>query len=217
MNRTKTVRLVRLGLLIVVAVSRANAGEPVKVAGLTIEILEDVPDKRTWEFDRPKAVESYHEPAFGIIAAPDKFNNKGLVLDRSNPYMLRAHRRLTLPKGEYRFLLRSKGGARLLIDGKPVVETKFLVPNKASHERVPQMVREREPGIHPLPPGHQEQMTRLELDGGEHECLLEAYVGGKGMRRDVGELSVCVAGVGKALRLLGSSPRIDFSSDGWDE
>jgi hypothetical protein len=37
-------------------------------AGLTIRILEGIPDKKSWEFERPLPVEQYDWPASGRSA-----------------------------------------------------------------------------------------------------------------------------------------------------
>ena len=169
-----------------------------------VTILEGFPESRSWDFARPRVVESYSEPAFGLLHVPVKYTVKGLVADRSDPYMLAARGRLAMAPGTYRFWLRSQGAARLFLDGRSIVETGFLSPNSDTHELLPRINRIREPGIHPLPIGHQEKMVTITLNGQEHEFLLEALVGGEGLRPELGELSVCVARSGETLRLLGS-------------
>jgi hypothetical protein len=57
---------------------------------ITVEILEGVPDKKSWEFEPPEPAERYTERAFGFVTVPKKFSSKGQVLDRSNPFLLRA-------------------------------------------------------------------------------------------------------------------------------
>ena len=182
---------------------------------VAVEILEGMSDERTWDFERPQAVDRFDQAAFGFVDVPKKFTDRGLVADRTNPYMLRASCRLALPAGEYRLLLRSRGAARLSINGKAVVATEFLIANKSSHERVPVVERVREPGVYPLPVGHQEQMVNVPLDGGTHDFLLEAFAGGKGLRLELGELAVCVARADETLRLLGGPIDALFTEAGW--
>ena len=144
-----------------------------------------------------------------------RYTDKGLIADRSDPYMLVASGRLALAQGTYRVWLRSRGAARLLLDGKSIVEASFLSPNSDTHELLPTINRVREPGIHPLPVGHQEKMVTITLDGQEHDFLLEALVGGEGLRPELGELSVCVARPDETLQLLGFPLNVPFTVAGW--
>ena len=151
--------LVGLGLF----VAQPAAGqESAPDRRVTVEILEGIPNGKSWDFERPAPVVRYTDEAFGFHDVPKKYTDQGLVADRSDPFLLRSQCRLALPAGKYRFLLRSRGAARLLIDGKLLVETKFLTPNKSSHERVPKVERLIEPGIHPLPVGHQERIATVD-------------------------------------------------------
>src|SRR5687767_7881192 len=137
-------------------------------ADVSVEIFEGIPDKKTWKFETPKAAERYTESAFGFIEVPKKFNNKGLLTDRSNPFLLKATARLELPAGEYRFLLRARGAARLFVDDKLILESEFLQPNRDGHEAVPDAPAARQEGLYPLPIAHQEKFAAIELDGKEH-------------------------------------------------
>jgi hypothetical protein len=184
---------------------------------VAVEILEEIPDEKTWDFDRPEPVDRFHAKAFGFAVLPRKFTNKGLQDDRSNPLLLRARCRIDLPAGEFRFLLRSRGAARLLVDGQPVVENKFLIPNASGHEPVPKVQRVDEPGLPPLPVGHQERLVTTVMEAGEHDCLLEAFAGGKNLRLELGELAVCVARPGQQLELLGASLPVPFTEAGWSQ
>ena len=184
-------------------------------ARVRVRILEGIQESRSWDFARPQAVESYSEPAFGLLHVPLRYTDKGLIADRSDPYMLVASGRLALAQGTYRVWLRSRGAARLLLDGKSIVETSFLSPNSDTHELLPTINRVREPGIHPLPVGHQEKMVTIPLDGQEHDFLLEALVGGDGLRPELGELSVCVAQPDETLQLLGFPLNVPFTVAGW--
>src|SRR5690349_1303138 len=72
--------------------------------GVAVEILEGIPDKRSWSFTAPQPVERYTEAAFGFVAVPKKFSSRGVLIDRSNPFVLRSSATITLPASEYRVL-----------------------------------------------------------------------------------------------------------------
>ncbi|MGH7126946.1 MAG: DUF1549 domain-containing protein, partial [Planctomycetaceae bacterium] len=145
-------------------------------------------------------------PAFALADLPRKYDSKGLIADRSNPFLVRLTGRVRLPDGEYRLLLRSRGAARVLIDGEAVAETEFLTPNKSSHELVPEHERLDVPGLRPLAPGDQQRLVRLRSDGEKHKVALEAFVGGKGLRPEIGELSVSISSAEFGVRNAESKP-----------
>ena len=202
-------------LALLLVVQPLAAATPMLREDVTVEVFEGIPDEKTWEFDRPEPTDRFPATAFGFVAIPRKFTNKGLQDDRSSPILLRARCRIDLPAGEFRFLLRSRGAARLLIDGQLVIENKFLIPNASGHEPVPKIRRVDEPGLPALPVGHQERVVTTVLEAGEHDCLLEAFAGGKSLRLELGELAACVAQSGQKMRLIGASVPVPFTEAGW--
>lgn len=182
---------------------------------VTVEIREGIPDQRSWDLERPDVEESFTEPAFGIVSVPKKFNGKGLVIDRDAPYLLVAKSAVQLPDGNCRLLLRSRNAARLWIDGKLITETAFTVPNTASHEKLPQVDRFIELGIHALPVGHQERLVQHTFEQGTHEIQLEAVVGGKGLRTELGELMVAFAAEGEPFHVLAPGEMPAMSKSAW--
>src|SRR4051812_26610111 len=96
MDRTLGTRFVRslCCALLVALPAAARAGESVRV-----EILEGPIKDLTWDFAKTKVTESYTEPAFGFVAVPAKYSDQGMVVDRSNPFVLRATQTLALPAG----------------------------------------------------------------------------------------------------------------------
>ncbi|MEX2560054.1 MAG: DUF1549 and DUF1553 domain-containing protein [Pirellulales bacterium] len=171
-------------------------------AGVTVEIVENVPDQPSWDFEIPEAVDRYELPAFGLVSLPKEYTDRGLLAERSNPFIVAATAKLTLPAGEYRLILRSKNAARLLVDGKQVAETQFLSPNASGHEHVPEAAAAADPRTPALLPGHQEQVAALTLDGEPHEFRLLAFVGGKRLRPEIGEVWVAVAQADQPPELL---------------
>ena len=181
-----------------------------------VEIVEGIPDRPNWDFEASSPTHSFHTPAVALLDVPEKYSEKGLVIDRSNRYLVRVSGQFHLQPGAYRFLLRSRNAARLRIDGKIVAETPFVVPNQSSHDRLPVVNRVAEPGAPPLPAGHSECIEHVNVDKGSIDLRLEAIVGGKGLRAELGQLIVCVGREGEPLKLMSSTVDIPFQVDRWN-
>jgi len=177
-----------------------------------VEVLEGMPDKAAWNLDKVQVTERSSEQAFGIVAVPRRFSGKGLDLDRSSPFIIRATASVTLAAGEYRLLLRSRNAARLWLGDKLLTQTGFIKVG-GSHESVPELPKVVEAGLRVLPVGHQEKLVILKLEEGAHEFRLEAVVGGQKLRPDVGELCVGIARSKGPFHLLGST--IALSDEDW--
>lgn len=167
-----------------------------------MEIHEGIPAKDSWDFTRPKPVESYTEPAFAMLRVPHKYSDKGLTLDRTNPFLLRARGKVVVEPDEYEILLRAKSAARLYVDGQLVAQTDFMNRNSSGHEKVPKLAAPQRKGLYPLAPGHQETLASVSLDKGEHVFRLEMIVGGKGLRADLGEACVAISHKGKPFVVI---------------
>jgi hypothetical protein len=181
-----------------------------------VEVIEGIPAEGSWSFEAPPASDRFTEPLLGITGVPAKYSEKALVLDRSNPFLLRARCRVELAGGRHRFLLRSFNGARLFLDGKEIASTRFIKGNTDGHDPVPELPRAAHPELRPLPPGHAEELVEVELEAGEHTLLLEAVAGGRRLRPEIGELAVAVATGGGAFLVVGPSRRTPLSDAGWE-
>src|SRR5687767_8063222 len=136
---TRAVRTFAGPVLLALTLAGPVRAEVAPPAGtVAVELLEGVSDKMTWDFKPPAPAERYTEAGFGFVTVPRKFSSKGLVLDRSNPLVLRAAATVTLPAGEYRFLLRARGAARLWLGDKVILQTNFLKANSSGDEAVPE-------------------------------------------------------------------------------
>jgi hypothetical protein len=186
-----------------------------RAAEVTVEIIEGIPDKKTWDVPIPEPTERYTEPAFGLVRVPRKYNDRGLVSDRTNPYLLRAAGTVTLPAGEYRLLLRSRGAMRLFVDGKVVGLTEFLKSNANGHESVPEGPKVIDRNLCLLPVGNQEKIVPLTLDGQPHEFRLEVMVGGQRLRLELGETLIGVSRQGGPWQLLSPGKAVSLSDDAW--
>lgn len=204
-------RAASIPCLMLLAFAQASASQ---AGGVTVEILEGVPAKPTWEFTPPTPSETFHEPAFGLVGVPRKYSSKGVVVDRSNPLVLRAFAAVTLPAGEYRFLLRSRNAARLFMDGKVIAQNSFLNPNANGHEKVPDLPPASE-GLPHLPIGHQQKIVTVKVAEGMHDFRVEVFIGGQRLRPELGELIVGAARSDEPFLLLGPGRMVALTEEDW--
>src|SRR5262245_25725027 len=130
-----------------------------------VEIIEGIPDQASWDFTMPAPSESYSEPGFGFGPMPTRYSSRGVKVDREYPFVFRASANTRLPRGPHRLLLRARTGARLWIDGRLVLATRFPKLTADGHEEVPEVPVAVAPDIRPLPPGHFESLTNYFADG----------------------------------------------------
>ena len=207
MKRARSVRIVAVGVTFLLLAANVRASE------VAVELLEGPFKDKSWELAEGKVTERYSEPAFGFVTVPGKFSNRGLLLDRSNPYVVRATKTLAPPTGDYTLLVRARGAARLYVDDKLVVETSFLVRSPDGHGKVTPAPKE-ESGLRYPSPGQQEKRTTIAFDGKPHSVRFEFFVGLKDLRPEVGEPAVAFALKGKPFQILDSD--IPFNDDGWN-
>ena len=94
----------RIGFLLVTCVSAR--GESIRVV-----LYENLPEPWAWHDRRVRPTDVFDEPALGFVQLPAKVNFRGIEIDRSSPYLLVAETSLSVPTGDYRLLLRVRGGA----------------------------------------------------------------------------------------------------------
>lgn len=188
---------------------------PNRSGAVDVEVREGIPDKKSWNFTPPAATVKYTEPAFGLVALPKKYSQRGVLVDRALPILVSAHAEITLPAGTYRFLLRSRNGARLKIDGTVVAAVGFIDTRGDGHEPVPEKPTVIEPNLRLPAIGHKEKLVTVALDAGKHRFELDAFIGGAKLRPEVGELIVAVAAAGEAFRLLGAEPPVLLTDESW--
>jgi hypothetical protein len=199
----------------------AGTIDPKNVPGdaVLVRINEGISAANPWVAPNP-ASQSYTQTAFAWVGLPKKYSADGLRADRTNPFLVRAYSKVDLPPGEYDLLLRSRNKARLLIDGRAAVAQNKPTPKNASgHEAVPDLVAPIRAGLRPLPGGYQEVVATVEFKPGQHLLQLEAMVGGKGIRAELGELCVAIARKGEPFDVLvanGQSP-IALSDESWEQ
>ncbi len=184
-----------------------------------VRINEGISAANPWTAPFP-ASQAYTQPAFAWINLPKKYSTDAVRTDRTNPFLLRAYSKVDLPPGRYDVLLRSRNKARLLINGRvAVAQNKPTTKNGDGHENVPELVVPIREGLRPLPAGYEEVVTSVELKPGQHLLQLEAIVGGKGIRAELGELCVAIARKGRPFEVLVANGQsgVALTSEGWEQ
>jgi hypothetical protein len=176
----------------------------------------------SWSNVPATQTEWWVEPAFALADLIPKYSPRGVIRDRSIPFLVRMSGAVTLPPGEHRILVRAMRGGRLSIDGK-VVATSALVPKAAgpsvasdaeavADQLEIQLVKE----VAVLPPGHSEAMATIQGDGQPHVIVFETFVGGKNLRPELGQPSLSISSDEAPFRLLTCNDQIiDFTDESW--
>ena len=156
-----------------------------------VEIFEDVKFATNWDLIHPDPVESYTQSALALTQIPLKYNHKGIIVDRSNPYLVRASTNIELPAGTHRLLFRSRSGSQLRVDGELLGENDFPDQRGDGHNTLWEMT-EIVPGIRPVQPGDSETVVAFTSPGGTHRIQYDFYAGGQGKRPELGETLIAV-------------------------
>ena len=173
------------------------AFEPVELAPVPddvvlFELIEGVPDVTGWGFAPREPAESFTRDSFALTELPQHYNDEGVRADRKLPLVLRARARVVLPTGPRRLWVRTRGEARVLLDGEPVASLK--APGQRTDGHDPMFVPDRSgpAGIRFVQPGDQQAIVEVEGDGEPHLLHVEVKVGRRGRRPELGEFSVSI-------------------------
>lgn len=186
--------------------------------GVLIEVLEGIPDKLSWDFITPEPSERYTESAFALAEIAHKYSPLGVRSDRSNPFVVRVTGDVELPKGDSRFLIRSRSASRLFVDGKLIVENPFPKFRGDGHEEVWGIDRVPAPGHRALRPGDQDTIASFKSDGQRHRLTWEVFLGGKGVRPELGETFVALAAPDRdSFAVLHQTRPFPLTDDAWTD
>ena len=182
---------------------------------VAVTVLEGVPDTLDWPTAKARETDRFAEPAFAVVGTPAQYSPRAIPLDRPVPFVLRADADVTLPAGTHTLVLRSKAGARLLVDGKVVAA--LVSPKKSGdgHQAVPPVVPPHDPAAPVLGPGQREAVAEVSFDGKPHAVRLEVVVGNGGLRPEVGQTVVTVTRDGEPSRLLSPTPSVPYTPVAW--
>lgn len=192
--------------------------------------VDAVPKDTPWP-EKPVVTERYTEDAFGLFELPQKYISTGVRANRAFPTLVRASAIVSLPAGQHRLLLRSRGQARLLVAGKVVLETPFAQARQFPLANAGFLPLEEQdaaldlgPGFRQVPPGNREALGVIAFTGAPTTVVLETMIGQippdskSPFRPELGETVVAVALEGSNdWRLLSPGARaVPYTDSGWN-
>lgn len=140
----------------------------------------------------PKPFISYELPAFLFHRIPHRYDAWGIRDNWQGTVVLKASADVTIPTGTHELLVRSKGGARLWIDGKLICKTPFHAKETGGHDAVKPVPNLPAPHARPVGYGDHEVLIRFSGTGKMHQIVYETLVGGKKFRHDTGDSCLAI-------------------------
>lgn len=170
-----------------------------------------IPTGKAWPKKYPKASETFSRSHFAFPAIPFHYVATGVRGERKSPFLLRASSKISLPAGTHRFLLRGRNSARLVIDGKRILQTGFTPPSEgALGYTVDQddFLNPDDPDFRFVTPGNEEALATFTTPGGEHLISMQQLIGSAGNRPEPGEFIVAISPEGSSdWHLLSSTTK----------
>lgn len=142
--------------------------------------------------DLPKSSVTYELPAFLFHRIPNRFDAWGIRDNWQGTVVLKASMDVILPNGNHDLLIRSKGGARLWIDGKLICKTPYHARETGGHDAVKPVPNPPAPQARPVGYGDHEVVVRFSGMGKKHQIVYESLVGGKKFRHDTGDSCLAI-------------------------
>ncbi len=195
--------------------AREVADDDIPPGQVLVQIHEGIPDVRGWSFRIPEASDTYLTEWLTFPRVPNKYSERGIAIDRSNPFLVRAHCLLTLPAGEQRLLLRALNGARLSVDGKELAATPFHTISSSAHGTIRRVAQVESPHLRILQTGHNESLATFVSDGRPHRFTIELFVGGGKKRPELGEPSLSLETAPGRFEILGTNATIPLEDREW--
>lgn len=200
-----------LNLKLFFAQEQVDDAPPDKVQ---VDILETLTVTRSWDFQYRDMEPLYETDLFAMKEIPRKYDDKGLIIDRPIPSLIRMTSTVDFAAGEYEFLLRSLDASRLYIDGQLICETGFMHLDTSAHQAYydrPDYGDE----LLSLAAGHAESRHKLKLSAGPHIVALYRSLGNKGHGNFVGELSVGYSKDGERFKFLAPQRELSYTDASW--
>jgi hypothetical protein len=186
-----------------------------------LEILEQVPVHRSWDFSMQRPLHLLNQDFFALSTLPRRYDEQGLIEQREVPMLVHLTSRIEFEAGTYQFLLRSLDASRLYIDGELVAETDFMSLDADSHHEIYELT-ETPPDLLSIPAAHEEATAIVTLKAGPHVVSLYRLVGNPGQGQYLGELALGVRPVDAATSgpmsqamFVGPTRQLPFTDAGW--
>ena len=158
----------------------------------------------------------WQQDEMAFVRLPHKYDSWGIREDWGKTLLVRAWADITFPKGEYQLLARSRGMARLKIDGRIVLATPPQKNRSGAHHVVDEIPAVPRSGMRPHAMNDSEVIVGFVSDGRPHRFQYEIIVGGPRYRTEFGETCLAIAGNEQdVFRLVSSTSQIELTDRGW--
>ena len=163
------------------------------------------------------AIGQWKQSSLGFVRLPRNYDDWGVREDWGEGVIVRAVTEIDLEPGEYEFLGRSRGIARLYVDGEQILT--FPPPKRGSgaHNQVQPVPTVPRKGMRPRFLDDVEKIVTFSSPGGKHRVVFDVMVGGPKLRLEFGEGCLAIARKGKMFRLLGPKPGPELTDRGWED
>ena len=155
-----------------------------------------IPSGKTWPKKNPSASETFTRAHFAFPRIPFYYVATGVRGERKSPFLLRASSKIDLPPGTHRFLLRGRNSARLLIDGRRILQTGFTPPSEGAlgyTKDQDDFLDPGDPNFRFVTPGNEEALGTFTSPGGQHLISMQQLIGSGGNRPEPGEFVVAIS------------------------
>lgn len=176
--------------------------EPVPEQEVLFEVLEGVPDGAGWSFSPREPTERFARDFFAMTALPQRYDASGVRADRTNPFIVRVRSHVTIPVGPQRITVRTRGAARVFLDGEKVADLKAPGQRTDGHEKMFVPDRSGPAGMRIVQPGDQQAVIDTVGDGERHVLRVDVRVGGRGRRPETGEFSASIGPPGEVPTVI---------------
>lgn len=179
-----------------------NTGE-LRSDQILFEIIENLPAHDRWLYEGETLQNvslSWYGESFLIDRLPLQYDNWGIRDAWNAPILLRMTADIRLPEGGQKWLVRTRGLARLWLDGRVICRTKpdtYRPPD--GEEPITKLAVPPAPGLRPHGYHQQEVIQEFDLkvqgigNSQLHRVMLEVIVGGEGHRTESGEVLIAYA------------------------
>jgi hypothetical protein len=163
------------------------------------------------------AIGQWEQSALGFVRLPRKYDDWGIREDWGEGVIVRAVTEIELEPGDYEFLGRSRGIARLFVDGVQILDFPPAKRGGGAHNQVQPVPTVPHKGMRPHFLDDVEKTVPFTSSGGKHIIVFDVMVGGPGLRLEFGEGCLAIAKKGETFRLLGPKPGPELTDEGWED
>ncbi|MBL9151132.1 MAG: DUF1553 domain-containing protein [Verrucomicrobiales bacterium] len=166
-----------------------------------VQVNEGLGASDRWpnSLENPKERLRWLGDAFLLPRMPVRYDDWGIRSSWTAPVLLRVAADVNLPEGSRRLLLRTRGLARLWVDGQLIAETRPAVANgENGFDPLTPLAEPPHPGVRVKGYKQQEVFGSVTTPPRQtsSRVVLELIVGGKNMRTETGEVCVAIESAG---------------------